>query len=378
MTEGRSPFRAYYSPFVGESVPVRARRDSVRRAAGRQGNVQVELSSFVGRAQELLEIRRLLAVARTVTLTGAGGIGKSRLALRAAHQLGRHFPDGVWWVELAEVDSPELLVDAVANAVGATERPRVASADALVDFLCGQRLLLVLDNCEHLVAACHDLVTALVSRGEAVRVLCTSRQRLGVSGESIVVVSPLGVPNRGSHTSVTALGEVEAVKLLVDRAQATAPDFVLTDENAEAASEICRRLDGLPLAIELASVRLASLSANDLLARLDDRFRLLRTERHQSRRHQAIRATVEWSYELLTEEERILWRRASVFPGGFGIAAAEAVCSGDGLEQDRIVDLLASLVERSILTMRHGGRSSRYGLLETMRLYGAERLRGVG
>ena len=369
----------YDAAFVGGSTPVGARRESLRRAAGRQGNLQVELTSFVGRAQELLEIQRLLAVARTVTLTGAGGTGKSRLALRAAHQLGRHFDDGVWWVELAEVDRPELVVDAVAKAVGAMERPGVGSADGLVDFLCARRLLLVLDNCEHLVAACRDLVTAIVSRSEAVRVLCTSRQRLGVPGESIVVVSPLGVPNRASHTSVTALREVEAVNLLVDRAQAMAPDFVLTDENAEAASEICRRLDGLPLAIELASVRLASLSANDLLARLDDRFHLLRTDgQHQSRRHQAIRATVEWSYDLLADEEQMLWRRVCVFAGSFGLAAVEAVCSGDGLEQDRIVDLLARLVDRSILTMRHRGRSSRYGLLETMRLYGAERLRESG
>ena len=348
-------------------------------ARGAAGNRPVEVSSFVGRVDELLEIRRLFAVARTVTLVGAGGIGKSRLALRAAHQLGRHFPDGVWWVELGEMDSPDLVVDAIAQAVGANERPGVPLADAVVGFLGAHRLLLVLDNCEHLLSACRDVVAAIVSAGEHVRVLCTSRQRLGVAGESIVVVPPLGVPDPTKDATVAALSEADAIGLLVERARAVAPDFVLTEENSQAASEICRRLDGLPLAIELASVRLASLSPDDLLARIDDRFRLLWTEgRQQSRRHQALEATVEWSYELLGQEEQALWRRLSVFAGSFGLAAAEAVAAGDDLEQDRIVDLVGGLVDRSILTMRQGHRSSRYRFLETMRLYGAERLREAG
>ena len=187
------------------------------------------------------------------------------------------------------------------------------------------------------------------------RVLCTSRQRLGVPGETIVVVSPLALPAPGGQVAIATLGDVDALNLLVDRARAVAPDFALTEDNAGAATDICRRLDGLPLAIELAAVRLASLSAGDLLARLHDRFRLLTTEREQhSRRHQALRTTVEWSYELLGEEERILWRRLSVFAGSFGIDAAEAVCSGDGVERDRIVDLIDRLVERSIVTMRQG------------------------
>jgi predicted ATPase/DNA-binding CsgD family transcriptional regulator len=223
------------------------------------------------------------------------------------------------------------------------------------------------------------LVEAIVSGGESVRVLCTSRQRLGVAGESIVIVSPLGIPDPANHATVATLRDADAISLLVERAQAVAPDFALTEENCDAASEICRRLDGLPLAIELASVRLASLSADDLLARLDDRFRLLWTEgRQQSRRHQALRATVEWSYELLSEEEQILWRRLSVFAGSFGLAAAEAVGAGTELEQDRIVDLVGRLVDRSILTMRQGRRTSRYRFLETMRMYGAAHLREAG
>ena len=317
-------------------------------------------------------------MAHTVTLTGQGGIGKSRLALHAAHKLGRHFSDGVWWVELAELESPELVVEALAHSLEVYERPDVPIEDALLAQLRERRLLLVLDNCEGLLEACQQLASSIVSRCEDVRILCTSRQRLGVPGETVVVLSPLEVPARADALSVEALADVEALQLLVDRARATSPDFALTDENCAAASEICRRLDGLPLAIELAAVRLASITSGELLERLDDRFRLLTGERaQQSRRHQALRATVEWSHELLGEEERILWRRVSVFAGSFGIEAAEAVCSGGGLERERILDLIGSLVDRSILTMTQG-RRGRYRLLETMRLYGTERLREAG
>ena len=304
------------------------------------GNLPVELTSFVGRTRELLEIRRLLAVAHTVTLTGLGGIGKTRLALRAAHQLARHFPDGVWWVELGELETGDLVVDALAHALEVSERPGAGVEASVLAHLRDRRPLIVFDNCEHLVDACRALVSTLVSRNENVRVLCTSRQRLGVPGESIVVVSPLAVPAATERSSVGAVSEVDAVSLLIDRARVLVPDFVVTDDNFGAVTEICERLDGLPLAIELAAVRLASLAPADLLDRLDDRFRLLTTERdHQSRRHQALRAAVEWSHDLLGVEEQVLWRRCSVFAGSFGIDAAEAVCSADGLDRDRIVDL---------------------------------------
>jgi non-specific serine/threonine protein kinase len=343
------------------------------------GNLPVELSSFVGRGRELLEIRRLLAVAHTVTLTGPGGIGKSRLALHVAHKLGRHFAGGVWLVELAELDSPDRVPHAIAHALKVHERPGDTIEEALVAHLRERRLLLVLDNCEHLLEACRGLVSFIVSRCDTVRVLCTSRQRLGVPGEAIVLVTPLDVPTVEEQLSVEALGDVEALSLLVDRAQALTPDFTLTDENCGAAADICRRLDGMPLAIELAAVRLTFLSAADLVDRLDDRFRLLTAAREQqSRRHQALRATVEWSHDLLSEQERILWRRLSVFAGGFGIEAAEAVCSGEGLDRQRIVELIGSLVERSVLTMGQRGPRGRYRLLETMRLYGGERLREAG
>jgi predicted ATPase/DNA-binding CsgD family transcriptional regulator len=342
-------------------------------------NLPVELSSFIGRGRELSEIRRLLSTAHVITLTGPGGIGKSRLALRAARRLGRHFPDGVWLVELAGLDSPDLLAYAVARSLRVDERPGEEIDAALIAYLGGRRMLLVLDNCEHLLDACRELVACVVSECERVRVLCTSRERLDVPGEAVVVLSALDVASSGEQLSVAALADVDALRLLVDRAVAVAPDFALTDENATAACEICRRLDGLPLAIELAAARLASMTADDLRGRLDDRLRLL-SAAHRSgpQRRRTLRATIDWSYELLSQEERILWRRLSVFAGSFGLDAAEDVCSGAGLERERIVDLVGSLVGKSILTMGRESRRGRYRLLETLRLYGAQRLAEAG
>ena len=350
-----------------------------QRQRQRPGNVPAELTSFVGRARELAEVKRLLAAAPVVTLAGPGGIGKSRLALRAAHRLGRYFPQGVWMAELAELDGPDLVPYALARSMSVYERPEDSIQGALVAHLRERRLLVVLDNCEHLLEACRELVTSLVSGCAGVRVLCTSRERLGVPGEVTVVVSALELPAAGERLPVAGLAEVEALRLLADRAVAVAPGFALTEENCGAASDICRRLDGLPLAIELAAVRLASMTPGDLLERLDDRFRLLAGDRRaRPGRGQTLRATVEWSHELLGPAERILWRRLSVFAGGFGLEAAEAVCSGAGLERERIVDLIGRLVDRSILTMAPRGRHGRYRLLETVRLYGTERLREAG
>jgi predicted ATPase len=249
----------------------------------------------------------------------------------------------------------------------------------LTAYLQKQRLLLVLDNCEHLLDACRRLVSFVVSECERVRILCTSRERLEVPGEAVVALSALDVPVDAGQLSATAAADIDALRLLVDRAVAVAPGFALTDDNCAAASEICRSLDGLPLAIELAAVRLASMTADDLRDRLDDRLRLLAaTHRAGPERSQTLRATVDWSYELLSEEERVLWQRLSVFAGSFGLEAAEDVCSGAGLERWRIVDLVAGLVAKSILTMTHGSRRGRYRLLETLRLYGAQRLAEAG
>jgi predicted ATPase/DNA-binding CsgD family transcriptional regulator len=339
----------------------------------------VEPSSFVGRGRELAEVKRLLSSAHVITLTGPGGIGKTRLALRAARRLGRHFPDGVWWVELAELDAPDRLPYALARSMRLQERPGEGIEDALLAHLRERRLLLVLDNCEHLLAACRGLVAWLVSECERVRIVCTSRERLELPGEALVVLSPLKVPADGERLSVAGLADVEALRLLVDRAVAVAPDFVLSEQNSRAASDICRRLDGMPLAIELAAVRLASMTAEDLNERLDDRLRLLAAAHGIGpERSQTLRATVDWSYELLGAQERILWRRLSVFAGSFGLAAAEDVCSGAGLERERIVDLIGSLIAKSIVTMVPGSRRGRYRLLETLKLYGVQRLVEAG
>lgn len=289
------------------------------------------------------------------------------------------FPDGVWVVELAELDGPDLLPYALAHAIGVYERSSDDISEALAAHLRERRLLLVLDNCEHLLDGCRRLVASVVSECERVRILCTSRERLDVPGEAVVALSALDLPVEGERLSAAALADVEALRLLVDRAVAVAPGFALTDENCLAASDICRRLDGLPPAIELAAVRLASMTADDLRDRLDDRLRLLAaTHGIGPERSQTLRATVDWSYELLSEEERVLWQRLSVFAGSFGLEAAEDVCSGAGLERWRIVCLIAGLVAKSILTMGHGSRRGRYRLLETLRLYGAQRLAEAG
>jgi non-specific serine/threonine protein kinase len=347
-------------------------------AVRRPASLPQELTSFVGRGRELLEIRRLLAVSRTVTLTGPGGIGKSRLALNAAHRLGRYFADGAWWVELAELDNPDLVIQAISHSLAVYEQPGVPLSETLLAYLGERKLLLVLDNCEGLLDACRSVVSSIVSRSADVRILCTSRRRLATPGETVLAVAPLGLAANGEG-SLASLGEVEAIRLLAERATAVAPGFTLTDDNVQAASDICERLDGLPLAIELAAVRLSSIAPADLLERLDDRFQLLATEHgQQSTRHQALRATVEWSHELLGEEERILWRRLSVFAGSFGIDATEAVCSAEGLSRNRIIDVISSLVDQSIVTMTQVRGRGRYRLLETMRFYGAERLLEAG
>lgn len=342
-------------------------------------NLPVEHSSFVGRGRECGEVARLLSGGPVVTVTGPGGVGKSRLALRVAHRVGRSFRDGVWLVELVGVDRPDLVAYALAQAMRVDEQPQVGISDTLVEQLQERRALLVLDNCEHLAEACRALVGRIVSSCGGMRVLCTSRQRLGLAGEAVVVLSGLGLPPDGPVASAETQVDSDALRLLVERAEAVAPGFALEEANRAAAGEICRRLDGLPLAIELAAVRLASLSADDLAARLDDRFRLLAGHAGSGAgRAHTLRATVGWSYDLLGEEERALWRRASVFAGGFGLDATEQVCAGGVLASERVVEVVASLVDKSILTMAHGGRHTRYQLLETLRIYGAERLTEAG
>ena len=342
-------------------------------AAGR-GALPAELTTFVGRRRELSEARRLLGSSRMLTLTGPGGVGKTRLALRVAAEARRTFPDGVWFVELATLTDPQLLSYTVANALELRQVSPDPAAD-LAAYLEQKRLLVVLDNCEHLTDACAVLASKLLAAAPDLRILATSRHLLGIEGEQILQVPPLSVPD----TDVLAgdATHYESVRLFLDRATAVAPDFAITDANRAAVIELCRRLDGIPLAIELAAVWLRVLAPTQILDRLEDRFRLLTSDRSAAlARHQALEATVGWSYGLCSVEEQLMWARLSVFSGGFDLEAAEDVCSGDGVSRSEVLDRIASLVDKSVI-VRHQAtdRSAAwYQMLEVIRQYGAQRL----
>ncbi|WP_245966311.1 ATP-binding protein [Sphaerisporangium album] len=346
----------------------------------RTRGLPAEVTSFVGRRRELAEIRSLLSRSRLVTLTGVGGVGKTRLACRIATEVGRAFPDGVWFADLGSLDDPELLPQALADVLRLHEEGGRACVDRLAEHLSGKKALVILDNCEHLLHDCAVLTEELLACAPELRVIATSRQPLHIGGERTLAVLPLPLPEAGGRPmSVDALAQVDAVRLFVERAEAVLPDFAVTEANRDAVERICRRLDGIPLAIELAAVRLRALSVRQLLERLDDRFRLLASgTRAATPRHRTLRALVDWSYELCTEPERLLWARVSVFFGGLDLDAAEAVCSGDGIAREDVVDLVSGLVEKSVLLRDEAPPGVRYRLLETIRQYGRDRLAESG
>ena len=339
-----------------------------------RGTLPAELTSFVGRHRELADTRRLLASSRMLTLTGAGGVGKTRLALRVAAEVRRTFPQGVWFVELAFLRDPTLLPHTVAN----TLELRQVSADPATDlaaYLKDQQLLVVLDNCEHLTDAVAILASKLLASSPGLKILATSRHVLGVEGEQILTVPPLYTPEGEAPARDDT--HCDAVRLLLDRASAVAPDFEITGVNRAAVVELCRRLDGIPLAIELATVWLRILTPAQILDRLEDRFRLLSGDRPGlPDRKQALDATVGWSYDLCSPTEQHLWARLSVFAGGFDLEAAEEICSGDEIPPTEVLNLVASLVNKSII-VRHQATehtTASYEILETVRQYGAARL----
>ncbi|MEV4390524.1 AAA family ATPase [Nonomuraea sp. NPDC049607] len=338
------------------------------------GNLPVALMSFMGRRHELAEGRRLMRQVRLVTLTGVGGVGKTRLALRLAEQVADRFPGGVWLTELAAVTDRAMVDHAVAAVMGvplrADEQPRAGIARAL----SGQQVLLVLDNCEHLLGEAADLARSLLQAVPGLSVLATSRQTLGVVGEHVLEVSPLPLPAEGGTDSV-------AVELFCERARAVAPEFRLTAENRAAVARVCRLLDGLPLALELAARRLRTLSVGDLLKRLDQRFLLLGTagaDRTAHPRHRTLRAVFDWSYELCTPDERRVWERLSVSAGSVSLGDAEVIC-GDGTPRSYAVfEAITALVDKSLLGRMETGGRTRLHMLETVRLYGRERLASSG
>jgi non-specific serine/threonine protein kinase len=351
-------------------------RDGETQDAPRTG-IPTVLTTFIGRKRELAAVTAALASSRLVTLTGAPGCGKTRLALRVAAELSREFEKGAHWVDLARLTDPGLVPQVVAKAVNVVEQPGRSLVDELLDALRDQQLLLVLDNCEHLLSACAQLVENLMPV-PGISIMTTSREPLGVTGEIRYPVSPMPAPplSLAAHD----LGHFDAIQLFVERARAVLPEFALTPDNAEVVASICRNLDGIPLAIELASARVNVLTVEQVSARLEHRFELLASAAHVTRsHHRTLRAAIDWSYESLAPPEQALLARLSVFAAGCSLAAAEAVCAVEGIEQAHVLDLLTSLVDKS-LVMAHTLRRSeaRYSLLETIRQYAQERLTASG
>jgi predicted ATPase/DNA-binding winged helix-turn-helix (wHTH) protein len=334
------------------------------------------LTSFVGRQAELETLARLLDTSRLLSLTGIGGSGKTRLAIELGRRVAQRYPDGVWFADLALVNSPERVVLGVARAAGVVEELNRPMQDTLVKQLASRTGLLILDNCEHLLDACAALVESLLIGSERLRVVATSREALGVSGEQVFGVRSLSLP--APATGVEAALASEAVQLFISRAHLVLPEFVLDAQNVAGVIEICRRLDGIPLAIELAAARLRVLSVEQIRDRLGDRFRLLTAGSHTVARHQTLQATLQWSYDHLTPDEQSLLQRVSVFAGGWTLEAAIAVARQGESEID-LVDRLGRLFDKSLLTVdRNSGGVTRYGMLETVRQYARERLQESG
>jgi predicted ATPase/DNA-binding CsgD family transcriptional regulator len=342
-------------------------------------NLPSELSSFVGRDKELAEVRRLLENNRLLTLTGSGGCGKTRLALAAASELVERFEDGVWLVELASLAEPSLVPQAVAFTLGVRERPGSSLTEALSDYLRTRKLLLILDNCEHLIDACAELAEAWLHSCPALRVFATSREALGITGEIAWPVPSLSLPDLRRLPDVESLPRYESARLFVERATTVKPNFKLTEQNAPAVAQVCYRLDGIPLAIELAAARTKVLSVEEISARLGDSFRLLAAGSRTAMPHQrTLHATMDWSHELLGQKERVVFRRLSVFAGGFTLEAAESICAGEDPQRDEMLELLSQLIDKSLVVALEPHGATRYRLLETIRQYGRERLEEAG
>jgi predicted ATPase/class 3 adenylate cyclase len=340
-------------------------------------NLPMQLTSFVGRAADLAAVRARLRDARLVTLAGPGGIGKTRLALQTATEVYDDFADGVWFAPLAAATDDASVVQAVASATGVREAPGQRLSDAVNADLRAKRMLLVLDNCEHVIDAAARVSESILTSCPSVHIIATSRDPLAIAGENIWRVDPFTAPPLDAD--LEALEASDAVALFVDRVRSARPDFRIVDSNAAAVASICRRLDGIPLAIELAAAREPALTAAEIAARLDDRFALLTGgSRTAPPRHRTLRAAIDWGHELLTDAERTLFRRLSVFAPGFTLAQAEGVCAGDGLAATDVLDLLARLVDKSFVVVEVVDSQSRYRSLETVREYAAEALATAG
>ena len=351
-------------------------RHRPRHAAA--GNLPLELTSFVGRRRELTEARAALSDARLVTLTGIGGVGKTRLALRVAADARRGFPDGVYWVELGELTDESLLIDVVAATLGLRDHSARPLRELVVEFLADRRLLLVLDNCEQVVDAVAQLSETLLRSCSELRVLATSRESLSIGGEVVLRVPPLTAPEPDREPTLRGLPQFDAVTLFAERAAAAVPGFMLSEQNKDAIARICHRLDGLPLPIELAAARLRAMSVEQILGRLTDRYGLLTLgDRGAPTRQQTLRLSIDWSYDLCTTQEQQLWSRLSVFAGSVELDGIEGVCA-DNPDTGDALDTVTSLVDKSILIREESSGVVRFRMLETLRDYGREKLEEAG
>ena len=346
----------------------------------RKHNLPLQVTRFFGREAEIVQLRDLLDDYRLVTLTGSGGVGKTRLSLRVAEESLTEFRDGVCFVDLAPLADPALVPRQTAFSLGLREEPGRTSLETLLAYLSQRQALLVLDNCEHLLEACARLADSLLRAGPALKILTTSREPLGAGGEAVFRVPSLPFPDPTRAPSMERLADFPSVRLFVDRARLVMPDYQVAGHNSAPIARICQRLDGIPLALELAAARVKLLTAEQVAARLDDTLGLLTGGgRTALARHQTLQATIDWSYTLLTEPERVLLQRLSVFAGGCTLAAAEAVCAREDLPADRILDALTALVDKSlVIADRQPGLDTRYHLLEMVRQYAAARLDEAG
>jgi predicted ATPase len=346
------------------TLPVTKGEAEAHRISTPRHNLSHQLTSFVGREQEIAQLEELVMAHRLVTLTGAGGAGKTRLAIEVANRLVDAFPDGVWLVDLAALSDPRLVPNVI---------------ETLSDYLASKKLLLVLDNAEHLLEGCVQFVDLILRHSPDVAMLVTSCERLAITGELTYRVPSLTVPETSDTLRPETVSRYEGVRLFVERAKLVRPDFDVTTENASAVASICARLDGMPLAIELAAPRLRSMSVEELSQRLDQRFALL-TDRSLMAlpRHRTLRSMIDWSYDLLTDLEQAMLRRASVFAGGWTLAAAEHVCTGDGIEKSDTIGLLTSLADNNLVIAEEHEGATRYRMLETIRQYALDRLHETG
>lgn len=342
-------------------------------------NLPIQVTTFVGREKEIVEVKQLLSTARLLTLTGSGGTGKTRLSLHLAAEVLDKFKNGVWFIELAPLSDPALVSFTIASVLGVREEPGRPLITTLMDWLSSKELLLILDNCEHLMETCAKFADEVLHASRATRILATSREALGIAGESIYRVPSLQTPSPEEKIKVEEFEQYAAVRLFIDRATQSLSTFRVNNANAPAVAQICYRLDGIPLAIELAAARVKALSVEKIAERLDDRFRLLTGgSRTALPRQQTLRSMIDWSHNLLSEPERILFQRLSVFAGGWTLEAAEDVCSSNGLEPADILDLLTRLVDKSLVVMDESAEGLRFHMLETIRQYAVEKLEMSG